>query len=74
MHPTPNQQACYHSGQQGGVMPGISGMQERSRAHIIGTQSCGCVLGVLDHRKLKGAANLLLATLDLPNRFLPLAD
>ena len=29
-------------------------LQERRRAHVVGTRSCGCVLGVLKHRELKG--------------------
>jgi len=33
-------------------------MQEQGRAQIIGTQSCGCVLGVLNHRELKGGGEL----------------
>lgn len=35
-----------------------SAMQEQGRAAIIGTQSCGCVLGVLKHRELKGGGEL----------------
>lgn len=35
-----------------------AGMQENNRATIIGTQSCGCALGVLKHRELKGGGEL----------------
>jgi carboxyl-terminal processing protease len=38
-----------------------SGMQEKSRAQIVGTQSCGCVLGVLKHRELKGGGELAIS-------------
>jgi carboxyl-terminal processing protease len=30
------------------------GMQETGRATVIGSQTCGCVLGVLKHREIKG--------------------
>lgn len=33
-------------------------LQEQGRAYVVGTQSCGCVLGVLDHRDLKGGGGL----------------
>ncbi|HLL70307.1 MAG TPA: S41 family peptidase [Pyrinomonadaceae bacterium] len=33
-------------------------LQEHGRARVVGTQSCGCVLGVLDHRELKGGGEL----------------
>jgi C-terminal processing protease CtpA/Prc len=36
-------------------------MQEQNRAYIIGTQSCGCVLGVLNHKRLKGGADLAIS-------------
>jgi carboxyl-terminal processing protease len=39
----------------------ISGMRERSRAQIVGAQSCGCVLGVLNHRALKGGGELAIS-------------
>lgn len=39
----------------------VSGMQERNRARIVGTQSCGCVLGVLNHRELKGGGELAIS-------------
>jgi carboxyl-terminal processing protease len=38
-----------------------SGMQEKGRAQIVGTQSCGCVLGVLKHRDLKGGGELAIS-------------
>jgi carboxyl-terminal processing protease len=38
-------------------------MQEQGRAYIIGTQSCGCVLGVLEHRELKGGGDLAISEL-----------
>ena len=37
------------------------GLQERGRARVIGTQSCGCVLGVLKHRELKGGGELAIS-------------
>lgn len=40
-----------------------SAMQEHGRAYIVGTQSCGCVLGVLDHRELKGGGALAVSEL-----------
>lgn len=36
-------------------------LHERGRAHVVGTQSCGCVLGVLDHRELKGGGDLAVS-------------
>jgi carboxyl-terminal processing protease len=39
----------------------VSGMQERRRAQIVGTQSCGCVLGVMNHRELKGGGELAIS-------------
>jgi carboxyl-terminal processing protease len=33
-------------------------LQEHGRAYVVGAQSCGCVLGVLDHRELKGGGGL----------------
>ena len=36
-------------------------MQEQRRAYVIGTQSCGCVLGVLEHRELKGGGDLAVS-------------
>jgi carboxyl-terminal processing protease len=36
----------------------VSGVQEQGRAYIVGTQSCGCVLGVMKHRDLKGGGEL----------------
>jgi carboxyl-terminal processing protease len=38
-----------------------SAMQEQNRAQIIGTQSCGCVLGVLKHIQLKGGGDLAIS-------------
>ena len=38
-----------------------SAMQELNRAQIIGTQSCGCVLGVLNHKQLKGGGDLAIS-------------
>jgi carboxyl-terminal processing protease len=35
-----------------------SAMQEHGRAQVIGTQSCGCVLGVINHRELRGGGEL----------------
>lgn len=37
------------------------GMQEQGRAQVIGTQSCGCVLGVLNHKELKGGGELSIS-------------
>ena len=36
-------------------------MQEKRRAQIVGTQSCGCVLGVLKHRELNGGGELAIS-------------
>jgi carboxyl-terminal processing protease len=36
-------------------------MQEQNRAQIIGTQSCGCVLGILNHKQLKGGGDLAIS-------------
>jgi C-terminal processing protease CtpA/Prc len=36
-------------------------MQEKHRAQIVGTQSRGCVLGVLKHRELKGGGELAIS-------------
>lgn len=36
-------------------------LHERGRAYVVGTQSCGCVLGVLDHRELKGGGDLAVS-------------
>lgn len=36
-------------------------MQEQDRAHIIGTQTCGCVIGVLKRRELKGGGELAVS-------------
>lgn len=36
-------------------------LQEHGRARVVGTQSCGCVLGVLDHRELKGGGELSIS-------------
>jgi len=38
-----------------------SAMQEHGRAQVIGTQSCGCVLGVLNHRELRGGGELSIS-------------
>ena len=38
-------------------------MQEQGRAYIVGTQSCGCVLGVLDDRELRGGGSLAVSEL-----------
>ena len=38
-----------------------SAMQEQNRAQIIGTKSCGCVLGVLKHIQLKGGGDLAIS-------------
>lgn len=35
-----------------------SGLQEANRAKIVGTQSCGCLLGISEQRQLKGGAEL----------------
>jgi carboxyl-terminal processing protease len=36
-------------------------LQEQRRAYVIGTRSCGCVLGVLKHRELKGGGALAIS-------------
>ncbi len=36
-------------------------MQEHGRAAVIGTQSCGCVLGILNYQKLKGGGDLAIS-------------
>ncbi|MGI9036706.1 MAG: S41 family peptidase [Pyrinomonadaceae bacterium] len=36
-------------------------MQEQNRALIIGTQSCGCVLGILNFKKLKDGGDLAIS-------------
>lgn len=36
-------------------------MQEQNRAQIIGTQSCGCVLGILNYKQLKGGGDLAIS-------------
>ncbi len=33
-------------------------LQENMRARIVGSQSCGCVLGILNHREIKGGGEL----------------
>lgn len=33
-------------------------LQENGRAQVVGTQSCGCVLSVMNHRKIKGGGEL----------------
>ena len=37
------------------------GMQEQNRAQVIGTQSCGCVLGILGYKKLKDGGDLAVS-------------
>lgn len=36
-------------------------LREQGRAYVVGTQSCGCVLGVLEHRELKGGGDLAVS-------------
>jgi carboxyl-terminal processing protease len=36
-------------------------LQEQNRATVFGTQSCGCVLGFLDYKKLKGGGYLTMS-------------
>lgn len=36
-------------------------LREHGRAYVIGTRSCGCVLGVLKHRELKGGGSLAVS-------------
>jgi carboxyl-terminal processing protease len=38
-------------------------LQEQRRAYVVGTRSCGCVLGVLKHRELKGGGELSISEL-----------
>ncbi|HEX8283088.1 MAG TPA: S41 family peptidase [Pyrinomonadaceae bacterium] len=38
-----------------------NGLREHGRAYVIGTRSCGCVLGVLKHRELKGGGDLAVS-------------
>ena len=38
-----------------------NGLREQGRAYVVGTQSCGCVLGVIDHRELKGGGDLAVS-------------
>jgi carboxyl-terminal processing protease len=38
-----------------------SALQEHNRAAVIGTQSCGCVLGVLNYKQLKGGGDLSIS-------------
>lgn len=38
-------------------------LQEQGRAYVIGTRSCGCVLGVLKHRELKGGGTVSVSEL-----------
>jgi carboxyl-terminal processing protease len=38
-----------------------SAMQEHNRAEIVGTQSCGCVLGILNYKQLKGGGDLAIS-------------
>ncbi|MBA2504254.1 MAG: hypothetical protein H0V27_15375 [Pyrinomonadaceae bacterium] len=38
-----------------------SALQEQSRASVVGTQSCGCVLGVLEHREVKGGGEFTVS-------------
>lgn len=40
-------------------------LQERGRARIVGTQSCGCALGVLKYRKLGNGAELAISEVGL---------
>lgn len=36
-------------------------LQEHGRAYVVGARSCGCVLGVLKHRELKGGGSLAVS-------------
>lgn len=36
-------------------------LREQGRAYVVGARSCGCVLGVLDHRELKGGGELAVS-------------
>lgn len=38
-------------------------LQEQKRAYVVGARSCGCVLGVLKHRELKGGGELSVSEL-----------
>ncbi|MGA9996001.1 MAG: S41 family peptidase [Pyrinomonadaceae bacterium] len=38
-----------------------SALQESGRAAVVGSQSCGCALGVTDHRVLKGGGELTVS-------------
>jgi carboxyl-terminal processing protease len=38
-----------------------SALQQQKRATIIGTQSCGCILGILHFTKLKGGGDLAVS-------------
>jgi len=40
-------------------------LQERGRAKIVGTRSCGCALGVLKYRKLKNGGALAISEIGL---------
>lgn len=40
-------------------------LQERGRAIVVGTRSCGCALGVLKHRKLKDGSTLAISEIGL---------
>jgi C-terminal processing protease CtpA/Prc len=40
-------------------------MQENGRAYIIGTPTAGSVLGVLEHRKLRGGGTLAVSEVGL---------
>lgn len=42
-----------------------AGLQEQGRARIVGTRSCGCALGVLEHRKLKDGRMLAISEVGL---------
>jgi carboxyl-terminal processing protease len=40
-------------------------LQERRRARVVGSQSCGCALGVLKHRPLKDGGSLAISEVGL---------
>jgi C-terminal processing protease CtpA/Prc len=40
-------------------------LQERRRARVVGSQSCGCALGVLKHRTLKDGGSLAISEVGL---------
>ena len=42
-------------------------LQEQKRAYIVGARTCGCVLGVLKHRELKGGGELSVSELGFVN-------